>query len=349
MEALVHDLWSIALRAPESPPDPGAAHGLRLAEPEHWVAALQQLAPHRLSPLLAWQLERSELISAAPPSVQQGLGQALAEQRRTGPRNMLALGGLLAQAHQRQLPLLVIKGAVLADSLYPDPATRPMSDVDVVAAPEDADRLFALLEETGWKRVLDREQPEARYYESPLGTLCDAHCRFRLFEHYAREQVMQPYRFQRLHGAQCLTLTPDAALAHLAAHLHGHVLEVGPVLLWLVDIYLHTRAHAAHLDAQRVEQYLDPTPFDYLLRVLAMGQRYGVATPPSFEPAVRGVRPLSLPGLLRSRRTVPWQLSRPRGWLRLAAHKSGLRQDKHAAPSLGDLLLSPVDRLANRR
>lgn len=57
------------------------------------------------------------------------------------------LGRLLASA---QIPLLVLKGAALAASVYPDPAVRFMGDLDVAVPPGAAQTALALLQSEGY-------------------------------------------------------------------------------------------------------------------------------------------------------------------------------------------------------
>ncbi|MEO7332124.1 MAG: nucleotidyltransferase family protein, partial [Minicystis sp.] len=47
------------------------------------------------------------------------------------------------------VPVLLIKGAALALTVYPSPASRPMADIDVLVARGDRDRLLAALEHEG--------------------------------------------------------------------------------------------------------------------------------------------------------------------------------------------------------
>lgn len=66
----------------------------------------------------------------------------------------------LAEAHdesrrRREAPLelVLIKGAALAETVYPNPWAREMDDVDLVVAPDSRERALAVLERAGARRA----------------------------------------------------------------------------------------------------------------------------------------------------------------------------------------------------
>jgi hypothetical protein len=61
------------------------------------------------------------------------------------------LGRVLTALTNEQIPTLVLKGAALAETAYPDPALRPMSDVDLLVRPADRPRARAVLLGLGYE------------------------------------------------------------------------------------------------------------------------------------------------------------------------------------------------------
>ena len=57
------------------------------------------------------------------------------------------ISSLFAQAG---IDCLALKGAALAGTLYPDPATRPMSDLDLLLRPQHLRRALTLLRQAGY-------------------------------------------------------------------------------------------------------------------------------------------------------------------------------------------------------
>jgi hypothetical protein len=74
--------------------------------------------------------------------------------RRTALRT-LRLQGLLHRAlpalASAQIPVILLKGASLAHRIYPDPALRPMSDVDILIRPGDRARAWDGLTALGFR------------------------------------------------------------------------------------------------------------------------------------------------------------------------------------------------------
>ncbi|HWU72169.1 MAG TPA: nucleotidyltransferase family protein [Sphingomonas sp.] len=101
-----------------------------------WRAMLDMVRQHRLGGLLHWQLERRHAALPIPDAVRAELHEAW----RTATRRMLGmcyelstLSKLLAAAGIRSVAL---KGPFLAYHAYPQPALRPMRDLDILV-PED--------------------------------------------------------------------------------------------------------------------------------------------------------------------------------------------------------------------
>ncbi|HEY1620192.1 MAG TPA: nucleotidyltransferase family protein [Streptosporangiaceae bacterium] len=89
------------------------------------------------------------------------------------------LGRILAAAAAASVPLLLRKGSHLAYQVYRDPGVRPMGDLDLLAEPEAAGRLSAVLRDLGYtegnseedRGLTRREQIFWRMYGSDLPQL----------------------------------------------------------------------------------------------------------------------------------------------------------------------------------
>jgi hypothetical protein len=139
-------------------------------------------------------------------------------------------------------------------------------------------------------------------------------------------------------------------LAHLAVHMHGHLREIGLVLLWLLDIAFVLRRHAAQIEVEGVRALCrDEAAFCLLLRSLKLLERHGERLPPAWALRASGLLPLGLSTVLRQRRITPWGIPRPKGFMRVVAHRAALRRyERFPLPHVSDLLLWPLDELSLR-
>src|ERR1700682_5572607 len=78
--------------------------------------------------------------------------QALGMEARAA-RMIAELARIAGAFDETGIPLLVFKGAVLAQQLYGDPGARAFSDVDVIVDPVTAEAGEALLQRLGYREI----------------------------------------------------------------------------------------------------------------------------------------------------------------------------------------------------
>ena len=137
------------------------------AEDARWDGALGLAERHGVAPLLhAWSVGEVESSSVSmsisvsapilPPAVRSRLQQArLAELRRELQREAVlhrALAALAGAPGEAPLPVLLLKGAASARTLYAAPELRPRGDLDLLVAPQGARLARARLARAGFVR-----------------------------------------------------------------------------------------------------------------------------------------------------------------------------------------------------
>ena len=110
-----------------------------------WDSMLKNAAWQRLTPLVSHHLRSPELSPLIPEPITARLQnihyQSLA-------RNMLLqdeLVRILSAFNKEGIPVVLLKGAALLDTVYRDISLRPMSDLDILVRPEDIGRAEALV------------------------------------------------------------------------------------------------------------------------------------------------------------------------------------------------------------
>jgi len=104
--------------------------------PPDWGAAAALLARYRLRPMAYWLLRGSG--REAGPDLPAVLESAFFAAALRYERLAAALEEIGAAFWRRGIPGIVLKGMAVAGRLYPEPACRPMEDLDLLVRPTDA-------------------------------------------------------------------------------------------------------------------------------------------------------------------------------------------------------------------
>jgi hypothetical protein len=189
-----------------------------------------------------------------------------AQHTRTALRNTALLHQLrqaIDALDAASIPVVVLKGAALAQTIYENVALRPMRDIDLLVHRQDVPAALRQLAELGYKPA----DPEVHRgtqlaYENELRlmradatrTTIDIHWHLLdspfyqahpAFARFWQAVTIAPDRSGRS-GAGLPVLAPVEQLLHLSAHLvlHHH----GEGLLWQHDVAAFARHHADTLD-----------------------------------------------------------------------------------------------------
>ena len=226
---------------PEQPPERSAEEEERFREAArvHGAAPLLWL---RLRDMPAWR--------------ESATGAWLADQHLWNGRRVERLQGELREILQAfagaGVPILPLKGAVLAALHYEEPAVRPMADLDVLVLPEHQEAGEALLASLGFEKIFNgwkhvrfarpgsREiaDPAREHPENPW--LLEVHpaCRERIRDTVVdlTETLLGTARRGELLGVRSLLPDTDALWLYLLVHATHHVLLNNFRLIQLADL-----------------------------------------------------------------------------------------------------------------
>jgi hypothetical protein len=121
------------------------------AEQSRFLAAA---ARHRLRPLIAARLRETGEWRSWPQTVRGALADAERAEAALEIARRQELSRLLAACGSADLPVLLIKGAALAYSMYPEPWLRPREDTDLVVRSSDAERADRVLRDCGFRPAI---------------------------------------------------------------------------------------------------------------------------------------------------------------------------------------------------
>lgn len=221
------------------PVPPERLHALTAAD---WQAVSDMAAQHRLGPLLH---ARHENEPAIPQGVREGWRGAYRYWKMAAMLARAELprvaGFLEARGHQP----IALKGAWLFAHAYPDPALRPLRDIDLLVPAESVIPAFEAMLGAGYEMMEPLELPLAELVRidkhmpglrSPGGVRVELH--HRLWEIEGQRDHRVPLAIEA--GVRARAVTVDGIrypcredmLAHLIVHaVYSHRLDCGPLLL----------------------------------------------------------------------------------------------------------------------
>ncbi len=140
-----------------------------------WKTIMSIVKQHRLGPLLYWRLKQEQKHLLIPEDIQNSLSQQYKKSALRSlqlQRELIKLSDALSNAN---IPFIALKGAYLAFYAYPEPALRPMRDLDILVSKENVIRAYSLLLDCGYKKTNSAGDPQAyinegRKHLAPIST-----------------------------------------------------------------------------------------------------------------------------------------------------------------------------------
>jgi len=279
-----------------------------------WNRVLETIATESLGPAVGFAC-KSDLSGRMPPVVRERVRRDLLE--ATARHLVLSgeLARLLKSFERERIAVIPLKGPALAETLYPDPAVRPCSDLDLLIRRECLERVDALLQRLSFRRVADAHSfcfdvayDHATLYASPSGVHVDLHWGLLSEPRYSwdeREGLTVWDRAVRIRvaGEEALGLCPEDLPLYLSIHLAVHHSLAG--LLWYYDLFLLLGRWADTLDWQAVSARASRWRVRSALyfALLELERLFGACVPAAVMAGIRprGPRAAAMGWLLRHR------------------------------------------------
>lgn len=211
---------------------------------QRWDQLVAEAIRTGLSGLL---LEQFNIHNIKPPAHIADRLQCAAMQGAAHQINLMReLERILKVFQSANIPVMLLKGAALTKTIYSRPDLRPMSDLDLLIKPEDAQRTLNVLTQNGCRRGFDLIRADffpTYHYEvelitnAPVPARIDLHVRpfrpLRLSQTMREDALWKNAHTVQFGDAQALIPSTETMFIHLAAHsaYHGN-----SRLIWLYDI-----------------------------------------------------------------------------------------------------------------
>lgn len=149
---------------------------------------------------------------------------------------------IIEEFDRQNIPVLLLKGPVLAETVYPNPVLRPFEDLDMLVTHDDLGRAARSLEKSGFSEI--SSEREKRFLKSGFhqkfrsddGTVVELHWEllppdFRAFPASAL------WEKARIHQDQFQTLSHIDEFIYACAHLAKHLAGFSPAKgIWISDL-----------------------------------------------------------------------------------------------------------------
>jgi hypothetical protein len=193
-----------------------------------WDLLINKAAWHRLSTLVSYHMRSPDLSMFVPKPV---LERMKSLYYHNLARNIVLqdeLSRLLSAFNNQGIPVIVLKGAALLESIYSDISLRPMGDLDILVQPEHLDQAEAIAFKQGYGFLVNHELQELTRQDCRhLANLWHHKKRIMLEIHHHIVSHDEPYYFNldgfwaranpvTISSARALTLAPEDLLIHLS-------------------------------------------------------------------------------------------------------------------------------------
>lgn len=227
-----------------------------------WEQILGDATHHGVAPLVYSTLKTVTDRATVPPAVMERLARLYYHQAAMNAQLYSELRKILEACARAAIPVLVLKGAAIAERVYGNIALRPMRDLDLLVRRKDLEATDRLLHELGY--VPDESYRSAAWYRehhhhlAPYGT-SDGRAAVELHHHIlpptapVRIPIEDLWRRARptIAGVRALILCPEDLLLHLCLNASfDHQFRLG--LRPICDISAVIRYYGHKIDWRQV-------------------------------------------------------------------------------------------------
>ena len=233
---------------------------------ERWERVADLAAKAGLSPLLFKGLPVADPSLGIPRDVISRWFREYVQSAAWNNNLYQHLEQVLASFNREGIPVILLKGIHLMDTLYAERAMRTMGDIDILVQPEDKKRAMQAMVELNYamhcsvEGVPINHPLHLAFAHSTSNVSVEVH--FDVVDPDGPIQLDMPEYWERsqpieINGKSARVLAPDDMIVYLCLHLASHLLSCGlfsPALRSLVDIALLIRRQSDPINWERLLQ-----------------------------------------------------------------------------------------------
>lgn len=241
--------------------------------PVNWLRLFQIAAEQSIFHTVAVAVRQNEL--GCPDDIKRSTVPYL---RRDGLKNVLTTDGILdlvGEMEARGIPVLIIKGIDVA-RCYANPECRISSDTDLLIRPQDEEKAYELLTESGFQMKKRREEsnhgighhPTFGQVELHIKLLADFYQNVKIKDWQLDDRAMRFREKQEYLGKTYYAMEPTDNLLFLTHHMLKHFMYDGLGLRMMMDNTLYAIQHSEQIDRERYARSLLDTNFYHVMQVI---------------------------------------------------------------------------------
>ena len=231
-----------------------------------WKRMAHQALVSGLAPLLYCRFRADGAESYVPSGAMSSLRTGYFQNSKRDFLLYRELSAILENLHSQQMPVIVLKGAALADLVYQNRALRAMGDVDLLVSKGDLDKAKETLVELGYSSIKRYHEGQGWHekgeHHLPIYSKGNGDKYTQIEVHWDIEYQDNPFRlnideiWQRsqsaeIAGIEALVLCPEDLIIHLCLHIsYHHKLDGG--IKGIVDISETIRHYQEQINWDRL-------------------------------------------------------------------------------------------------
>lgn len=230
----------------------------------NWEYFVNQCLRHRVAPL-AYQNLRRFREEGVPEDVLEKLREY---QYMTVLQNMFIyaeLRSILRRMDAAGIPVICLKGAALAQTVYRNPSLRPIADIDILVKKRDVDNAHHMLLQYGYRvayPVITEENTDLVGHLPPylkpkpgggmfmLEVRDDLSSALGILGGWRMDpdDVWKKAIAFDFNGRRAWTLAPEHLILYLSLHAAKHLYNLSPLMIWWCDIAEAQRRYNGDID-----------------------------------------------------------------------------------------------------
>jgi hypothetical protein len=254
--------------------------------PADWDLFAQMADREGVAPLMYWKLKDSP-IEVAPSTfnfLRSSYYQTLAQNTLVYQE----LERILEALDEAGIPVIVLKGAALATTVYEDIGLRPMGDLDLLVRPEHLKAATSVITSFGYfvqkaiyHIVFGRDQTQSTNIELHWFLIGIDQYRSTRIDYWNQARFWYQYSAKSIsiNRKNIHLFSPLFNIIYLTAHLGIQHPQDSPRLIWLYDLHLIIWKHQSDSDWEDVSQLIELVDCSALLPEVIKEARNRFDTP----------------------------------------------------------------------